>query len=203
MDFGSMMFGSDGQTDESKKAAAELWKIYQQAYNVKPIPVKTATGIEYRYPQGAIQRFNLLLPMLQAQAKGTGKPTAGLLDNLLTTGVTGALKGIGTKNGGWEGLMSKAWDALKGGYDSLTGPSTPAPSVSGMPQQSSQGLDSLFSQGGQDLADMGYQAPAENAPVDNLPSSGGMEDWWSHAPIDNGLDLSNVDLSQLDWSGLY
>lgn len=127
MDFGSLLYGQSAEDDNRKRVMQEYWKLYTQAYNVKPIPVKTATGIEYRYPQGAVTRFQALLPFLQQQLAGSrtaagGKQSKGLLGEL-TESAAGGLGKWGmnklSDGKGWSGIFDKLWDSGKKGVGGL------------------------------------------------------------------------------------
>jgi len=121
-------YNQGNQPEEAKKGLQELWKIYQQAYNVKPI----WNGKQWVMPSGAVQRFQMLLPLIQAQIQGAyqgqGKGTSGKTDYGILGGALGKLGGGlweagGKKLGGWDKVLGKVGDSIKDlwntGMDSL------------------------------------------------------------------------------------
>lgn len=108
------------QPEGAQKGMQELWKIYQQAYNVKPI----WNGKSWVMPPGAVQRFQMLLPLIQAQIqgayqgqRGTGQGAEGNygLAGYLTQGLGKSLfTAAGKKLGGWDTVLGKLGDSVKG-----------------------------------------------------------------------------------------
>jgi hypothetical protein len=113
-------YNQNNQPDEAKKGLAELWKIYQQAYNVKPI----WNGKQWVMPSGAVQRFQMLLPLIQAQISGAyggqnrggtqGKNDYGVLGGLVGGGMEKIGQGLMKKVGGWDGILDKVGNSIKG-----------------------------------------------------------------------------------------
>lgn len=120
--FGSMFLGNSGSDSGAKKGADELWKVYQQAAKIKPI----WDGKKWVIPPGAIQRFQMLLPLLQAQAaagragsqaQGNDK---GVLGKWLGEAGGGIGKALVDKMGGgkgFSGMLDKVMGLFEGpGY---------------------------------------------------------------------------------------
>lgn len=178
-DYLSNMFlgnSSNEPSDASKKGTDELWKLYQQAYNVKPV----WDGKKWTIPPGAVQRFQMLLPMLQAQiaagksGQRQGGDEYGLLGGLLKEGTRGLYKeyggitGIGKKIGGavsdWFTPASKA----SGGLDGFTPQESPTFDMGAQPfDMGSPTFDSL---------------PVDNTWGDTFDSS---VDWSNFTPTDS------------------
>jgi hypothetical protein len=182
-DYLSEMFlgnSGGGQSEATTKGTEQLWKLYQQAYNVKPV----WDGKKWTIPPGAIQRFQMLLPILQAQiAAGRSGQQAGndkgMLAGLLGSAGKGLAGAVGSKMGGWEGILNK----VGGGVSSLF----------------DKGMDSWnyspaepFSQTAGAAGD--WDAAFSPPQMDTLPQEGWDtqfdagntgEDWWSNMPTDS------------------
>ncbi len=152
--FSNMFLGDAGGQEESgdtKRGIQELWKIYQQAYNVKP--VFNAKTRQWVMPSGAVQRFQMLLPLINAQLQasrkqgGQGGNDKGILAPLLTKGISGAGNWALDKAGGWGGLMDKALGGVKGLWDAGADKLNYSTDY-GFDQQAAQDLDNAFSGGG-------------------------------------------------------
>ena len=183
--FSNMFLGDSGGGEESgdnKRGIQELWRIYQQAYNVKP--VWNAKSRQWVMPSGAVQRFQMLLPLINAQIQaskkqgGQGGNDKGILAPLLTKGISGAGNYLLDKGGGWGGLMDKAL----GGVKDLWNAGSDAINYStdyGYDTQAAQDWDTAFSGGG-------GVSPMDTQSFDaNLPTG---QDW------DIG-DLGGIDYS--------
>lgn len=128
-DFLSNLFFGPGEQETPagvKNAQDEIMRLYQQAYNVKPV----WNGKAWVMPQGAMQRYQMLLPILQAQAsaaaKGQGANAAGANSGGVLGGLAGkAVSGLGEEawrklggGSGSAGIVGKLWDLLSGGNPS-------------------------------------------------------------------------------------
>lgn len=189
----SLFLGNSGseQTEASKRGTDELWKIYSQAYNIKPV----WDGKKWTIPPGAIQRFQMLLPILQAQiaagksGQGQQGNDKGMLGGFLKSGGEGIFGAIGKKNGGWGGIMDKVGESIKG----LFGPSySEAPAFDQPTQQAAADWDQAF---------------VPEMTGGDLPSGGlGNDDWGpvgeayiGEIPVDDYSSYFN----EGDWSGMY
>jgi hypothetical protein len=183
----SMFLGSQPEENQAlKDSQNQLWKLYQQAYNVKPV----WNGKAWAMPAGAIQRFNMLLPILQAQMSaakaGQGTNAAGNDKGILGTLIGKSGGGVGeavlNKLGGgrgFEGILDKTLNLIKGnGYDFPSSGNTP------------QGLNALESQPAIDpgVTGAGQWDTGKFTPIDTQD----VPDWGNFDPGVAGNDfLSN------------
>ena len=121
-----MFFGPSApeESQASKDAQAQMWKIYQQAYNVQP--QWNAKKGQWEIPPGAVARYQMLLPILQAQVnaaragqagQGTGGAGAGLLQGMAGKGISALGEGVFNKLGGGSGvsgIVDKLWNLIGG-----------------------------------------------------------------------------------------
>jgi hypothetical protein len=182
--FQNMIMGGQGDNENSKKGTQELWKIYQQAYNVKPV----WNGKAWVMPPGAIQRFQMLLPLIQAQmnsnkGQGAGANDKGILGPLMTKGISGFGNSLLDKAGGWGGIVDKIGGGVKGLWDSA-----------------SQAISPLTSTPDMDLSGFN-ESDISPTPFDNVEPAAANEDWWSAGPDTTSMDW--LDSIPIDDSSFY